>query len=247
MQFNHLSEALLGCCWCRFITVFRVIYIIFDSTHSLDVSLSSKLYDLCSRNFVQAFGTLVIPNLSFLSLWFYSPLELGRFFSFLILYTVGKTPWTSDQPAARPLPTHRATQTQNKRTQTSMPRVGFELTIPAFERAKTVRALRCPYTYESGSARVPMSQTRLCVGRHEPGSPGSSVGLGSLLARTCEGGPEPVSRIHTANLRSSHDRPVARERRVTAIRASGVIAFRIAVSCFAISGFTFASTSHILK
>jgi hypothetical protein len=30
--------------------------------------------------------------------------------------------------------------------------------------------LRCPYTYESGSARVPMSQTRLCVGRHEPGS-----------------------------------------------------------------------------
>jgi hypothetical protein len=29
------------------------------------------------------------------------------------------------------------TQTQNKRTQTSMPRVGFEPMIPAFERAKT--------------------------------------------------------------------------------------------------------------
>jgi hypothetical protein len=41
----------------------------------------------------------------------------------------------------RPLPTHRATQTQNKRTQTSTPRVGFEPTIPAFERAKTVHAL----------------------------------------------------------------------------------------------------------
>jgi hypothetical protein len=26
-------------------------------------------------------------------------------FSFLILYTVGRTPWTSDQPVARPLPT----------------------------------------------------------------------------------------------------------------------------------------------
>jgi hypothetical protein len=67
-----------------------------------------------------------------LSLWLYSPLDLGRFFSFLILYTVGRTPWTGDQPAARPLPTHRTTQTQNKRTQTSMPRVGFEPTIPVF-------------------------------------------------------------------------------------------------------------------
>jgi hypothetical protein len=32
-------------------------------------------------------------------------------------------------------------QTQNKRTKTSMPRVGFKLTIPASERAKTVHAL----------------------------------------------------------------------------------------------------------
>jgi hypothetical protein len=44
-------------------------------------------------------------------------LDPGRFFSFLILYTVGRTPWTGDQPIARPLPTHRTTQTQNKRTQ----------------------------------------------------------------------------------------------------------------------------------
>jgi hypothetical protein len=33
------------------------------------------------------------------------------------------------------------TQTQNKHKKTSMPRVGFEPTIPAFERAKTVHAL----------------------------------------------------------------------------------------------------------
>jgi hypothetical protein len=33
------------------------------------------------------------------------------------------------------------TQTQNTRTQTSMFRVGFEPTSPAFERAKTVHAL----------------------------------------------------------------------------------------------------------
>jgi hypothetical protein len=35
----------------------------------------------------------------------------------------------------------RTTQTQNKRTQTCMPQVGFEPTTPAFERAKTVHVL----------------------------------------------------------------------------------------------------------
>jgi hypothetical protein len=29
-------------------------------------------------------------------------------------HTDGRTPWTSDQPVSRPLPTHRTTQTQNK-------------------------------------------------------------------------------------------------------------------------------------
>jgi hypothetical protein len=41
-------------------------------------------------------------------------LDLGSFFSFLILYTVGWTLWTGHQPVARPLPAH-TTQTQNKR------------------------------------------------------------------------------------------------------------------------------------
>jgi hypothetical protein len=66
--------------------------------------------------------------------------DLGRFFNFLI-YTVGRTPWTGDQFVARPLPTHITTQILNKRTQTHMPRVGFEPTIPAFELAKNVHAL----------------------------------------------------------------------------------------------------------
>jgi hypothetical protein len=45
----------------------------------------------------------------------YSPLlDLGRFFTFLILYTPGRNPWTWDQPVARPLPTHRTKQ--NNRT-----------------------------------------------------------------------------------------------------------------------------------
>jgi hypothetical protein len=51
-----------------------------------------------------------------------------------------RTPWTGDQLVARPLREHRTAQTQNKRTQTSMPRVGFEPTTPVFKRAKTVHA-----------------------------------------------------------------------------------------------------------
>jgi hypothetical protein len=59
-----------------------------------------------------------------------------------LTYTDGRTPCTSDQPFARPLPAHRTTQTQKKTyTQTSMPRVGFEPTIPVLEWAKTVHAL----------------------------------------------------------------------------------------------------------
>jgi hypothetical protein len=76
-----------------------------------------------------------------ISLWPCSPCVTWPFFPFLNLYTVGRTPWTGDQPVARPLPTQRTTQTQNKHTQTSMPRVGYEPMIPVFERAKTLYAL----------------------------------------------------------------------------------------------------------
>jgi hypothetical protein len=51
------------------------------------------------------------------------------------------TPWTGDQPDARPLPTQDSTNTEYTHTQTSMPRVGFEPAIPVFEQAKTVHAL----------------------------------------------------------------------------------------------------------
>jgi hypothetical protein len=55
-------------------------------------------------------------------------------------FSDSRTPWTSDQLVARPLPKHRTTQTQNKRRQTFMPWVGLEPTIPASEQAKTVHA-----------------------------------------------------------------------------------------------------------
>jgi hypothetical protein len=78
----------------------------------------------------------------YIYLWLYSPLlDLERFFGFMIFYTVGRTPWTGDQPIARPLPAHRTAQTKNKRTQISMPQVEFEPTTPVFERAKTVHTL----------------------------------------------------------------------------------------------------------
>jgi hypothetical protein len=60
----------------------------------------------------------------------------------LDLHTIGRTPWTSDRPVARPLPKYRSTQTQNKHThQISMPEVGLEPTIIASDRAETVHVL----------------------------------------------------------------------------------------------------------
>jgi hypothetical protein len=82
-------------------------------------------------------------------LWFYSPLlGLGPWplFSFLNYTQSAGLLGRGDQPVARPLPIHRTTQTQNKRTQTSMRRVGLEPTTPVFERAKTVHALVCSAT-----------------------------------------------------------------------------------------------------
>jgi hypothetical protein len=67
--------------------------------------------------------------------------SIGLISQFLDYFTDGMTPWRSDQLVARPLPKHRTTETQKKRTQTSMLRVGFEPTIPAFERGKTVHVL----------------------------------------------------------------------------------------------------------
>jgi hypothetical protein len=48
--------------------------------------------------------------------WLYSPLfGPGLFFSFVIfIYTDNRAPWMIDQRVARPLLTHRTTQTQNK-------------------------------------------------------------------------------------------------------------------------------------
>jgi hypothetical protein len=55
------------------------------------------------------------------------PIHLQHFvglwplFQFLNLNTVGRAPLIGEQPVARPQPTHRTTQTQNKCTETFMP------------------------------------------------------------------------------------------------------------------------------
>jgi hypothetical protein len=69
------------------------------------------------------------------------PFETWLLLSFLILYTVGRTPWTGDQPLVKSRYLHTEQHKQNKRTQTSMLEVGFEPTIPASEWAKTVHVL----------------------------------------------------------------------------------------------------------
>jgi hypothetical protein len=88
-------------------------------------------------------------NYFFLALQTRWALASDSFFTFMS-FTDGRTIWTSDQFVAGPLPKHRTTQTQNKRTyKTSMPCVGFEPTIPASERAKTVHALEGSATVTS--------------------------------------------------------------------------------------------------
>jgi uncharacterized protein YegL len=71
------------------------------------------------------------------------PLWALASFQFPDLFTIGRTPWTSDQLCARPLPKHRTAQTQNKHIYT--PNIhalsGFEPTITASKRAKTVHDL----------------------------------------------------------------------------------------------------------
>jgi hypothetical protein len=46
------------------------------------------------------------------------PWALASAFQFHDYFTDGRTPWTSDQLVARPLPKHRTTQTQNKHIHT---------------------------------------------------------------------------------------------------------------------------------
>jgi hypothetical protein len=103
-----------------------------SSFRSPDISSSSRSVLYCSfiHFFYSCCSTCSIRH----------PWNASFHFSFLIFrQSVGLLGGGISLSQGRYL--HRTTQTQNKRRQTSMPRMGFESAIPAFERAKTVHAL----------------------------------------------------------------------------------------------------------
>jgi hypothetical protein len=105
--------------------------------------------------------------------------------------TDGSTPWTSDQPVARPLPIHRAIQTQNKRTHRHPCLwVRFEPTNPAFEQAKTVHALERAATVIGITSKCPQVFPRnfrfiILPNRQAPGSCNIVVQCKSIKLKHC--------------------------------------------------------------
>jgi hypothetical protein len=94
---------------------------------------------------------------SFIHQWLYSPLlGPGLFFSFMIFfYTDGTTPWRSDQLVARPLPTYRTTQTQDKRTHALIGIRTHDPSVRASEDSSCLRPRgRCDRLFESQNNEI---------------------------------------------------------------------------------------------
>jgi hypothetical protein len=90
-----------------------------DHTYFPSIYERSIIYDRYKISFIHSFiNPSIHPSIhSFIHSFIqrlYSPLlGPGLFFSFVIFfYTVGRTPWTSDQPVLRPLPTYDDTNTE---------------------------------------------------------------------------------------------------------------------------------------
>lgn len=111
------------------------------SQHSLEFSTNIVFTTLTIRLIPIISRKAPLQLLSSIYTLLNSPSGIWLPFQSLNLNTVGRTPCTGGQPVARPLRTHRTTQKQNKGTQTSMRRAGFEPTFPVFEQTKTVHAL----------------------------------------------------------------------------------------------------------
>jgi hypothetical protein len=108
--------------------------------------------------------------------------DLGRFFSFLIHTQSVRILGRGISPSQiRYL--HTEEHKQNKRTQTSTPRVGFEPTIAVFERTKTVHTLdRLPAVAQAVSRWLPTAAARVRV-RAACGVYGGQSGTGAGFLR----------------------------------------------------------------
>jgi hypothetical protein len=123
---------------------------------STNNSRNNLIYIFCSTYFLRFSRWLnkkhwpsamcTLPTCAF-CLWLYSPCGTWPLFQFLILYkSVGLLGRGISPSQGRYLHTEQHKQRINAHT--SMPRVGFEPTIPVFERAKTVH-VRLKKDYET--------------------------------------------------------------------------------------------------
>jgi hypothetical protein len=99
--------------------------------------LLASQFGKCSLPWDKKRAVSLIVSCIFFLTGFTAPLGPGLCFQFPYHFTDGRTPWTSDQLVARPLPKHRTTQTQNKHIHTKHPCLVWDWS----ERAKTVHVL----------------------------------------------------------------------------------------------------------
>jgi hypothetical protein len=116
--------------WAEYLSVYLSIYLsiyllvsivclsiyFYLSSIYLSIYLFIYLYiSICLSIYLYLSINLSISIYPSMYLWLYTSCGPWPLFQYLNLYTVGGTPWTGNQPVAKPLPTHTTTQTQNKR------------------------------------------------------------------------------------------------------------------------------------
>jgi hypothetical protein len=82
------------------------------------------------------------------------------------LFTIGRTPWTCDQPVARPLSKHRTAQTQNKHIYYTLnihTRGGFEPAITASERSKLLMPQTARLPRPAWCVNIRFNWTQSCL------------------------------------------------------------------------------------
>jgi hypothetical protein len=72
-----------------------------------------KLFSLYTSHTSLSIKLIFFISIPLTSIPYFYGVEVFHFS--LDLYTIGRTPWTSDRPVTRPLPKYRATQTQHRR------------------------------------------------------------------------------------------------------------------------------------